>query len=315
MIWIAALFVAAGIAVTAWGLAERQRTKRDALERLLEAELAEPSRPPDALADLVERLGDAAERRIGGTDLAEKIRLTLTRTGWTIRPGELTAILLIGTVAVGFLALLVTGSLFVAVSIGALVPLGAVSWIARTGRKRLERIEGQLPTMLQVLASSLDSGASVLGAMELASTDGDPPLADEFSRVVAETRVGRPLVESLEAMAARVGSNDLTWTVEAIRIQHQAGGRLADTLRILADFMRTRLEVRGEVRALSAEARLSAKVLTGLPIVLAGYLFGFRRSYFEPLYTTSGGKAMIAVAVVGIVAGSLWMRRLARVEV
>lgn len=315
MIWAAALFVAAGIAVASWGLAERQRAKRDALERLLEAELAEPSRPPDALADLVERLGDVAERRIGGTDLAEKIRLTLTRTGWTIRPGELTGILVVGTVAVGFLALLVTGSLFVAVSIGALVPLGAVSWIARTGRKRLGRIEGQLPTMLQVLASSLDSGTSVLGALELAAADGDPPLADEFSRVVAETRVGRPLVESLEAMAARVGSNDLTWTVEAIRIQHQAGGRLADTLRILADFMRTRLEVRGEVRALSAEARLSAKVLTGLPIVLAGYLFAFRRSYFEPLYTTSGGKAMIAVAVVGIVAGSLWMRRLARVEV
>lgn len=315
MIWVAALFVAAGIAVTAWGLAERQRAKRDAVERLLEVELAEPSRSPDALADLMERLGDVTERRIGGTGLAERIRLTLTRTGWTIRPGELTGALVVGAAAVGFLGLLVTGSLLVAVSIGALVPIGSASWIARAARKRLQRIEEQLPTMLQVLASSLDSGASILGALELAASDGDPPLADEFSRVVAETRVGRPLIESLEAMASRVGSNDLTWTVEAIRIQHQAGGRLAETLRVLADFMRTRLEVRGEVRALSAEARLSAKVLTGLPIVLAGYLFVFRRSYFEPLYATTGGRFMIGVAVVGIVAGSLWMRRLASVEV
>ncbi len=315
MIWIAALFVAAGIGLAAWGLAERHRTKQEALERLLEVELADPSRSPDALADLVERIGDVAERRLGATGLADKIRLTLSRTGWTLRPGELTGVLVAAAVGVGFLVLLVTGSALAAAWTGALVPIAAVAWVSRAAHKRVRRIEEQLPTMLQVLASSLDSGASVLGAMELTAADGDPPLADEFSRVVAETRVGRPLIDSLEAMAARVGSNDLTWTVEAIRIQHTAGGRLADTLRILADFMRTRLEVRGEVRALSAEARLSGKVLTVLPVGLAAFLFLFRRSYFEPLYTTPMGKFMLGVAVIGLVAGSLWMQRLARVEV
>jgi tight adherence protein B len=90
---------------------------------------------------------------------------------------------------------------------------------------------------------------------------------------------------------------------------------LADTLRVLADFMRARLEVRGEVRALSAEARLSAKVLTLLPIVIGLFFFFFRRGYFQPLYTTGVGKGMLVAGAIGIVLGSVWMRRLVRVEV
>jgi tight adherence protein B len=132
---------------------------------------------------------------------------------------------------------------------------------------------------------------------------------------VAETKVGRPLLESLDAMADRAGSRDLDWTVEAIRIQYETGGKLADTLRVLGDFMRARQEVRGEVRALSAEARLSAKVLTALPILIAAFFFLFRRAYFAPLYATSTGRVMLAVGAAGILVGSWWMRRLVRVEV
>jgi tight adherence protein B len=112
-----------------------------------------------------------------------------------------------------------------------------------------------------------------------------------------------------------VGSTDLDWTVEAIRIQHTTGGRLADTLRVLAEFMRARLEVRGEVRALSAEARLSAHVLTALPLLVGAFFVFFRGAYIEPLFTTSIGRMMLFVAAGGIVLGSLWMRRIVRVEV
>jgi tight adherence protein B len=79
--------------------------------------------------------------------------------------------------------------------------------------------------------------------------------------------------------------------------------------------MRARLEVRGEVRALSAEARISAKILTGLPLFIAGFFFLFRRAYFEPLYSTGLGQLMLVSGAVGMVLGSLWMRRLVRVEV
>jgi tight adherence protein B len=166
-----------------------------------------------------------------------------------------------------------------------------------------------------MLSGSLEAGSSVLQAIELVVEEGDPPLATELARVVAETKVGRPLLESLQALAERIGSSDLDWTVEAIRIQNQTGGKLADTLRVLADFMRARLEIRGEVRALSAEARLSAKVLTALPLLVGAFLFLFRGSYLEPLYTTSTGRVMLIVGIAGLVFGSIWMRRMVRVEV
>ncbi|HYZ91194.1 MAG TPA: type II secretion system F family protein [Actinomycetota bacterium] len=312
---VAALFVGIGVFGVVLGLAMRARARREMLASLLEAELAEPSGTPEALTELMERTGKLAERMLRGTSLIGRLQLMLNRSGWSLRPGEFIAVVCAAAVGAGLFLLLLTSSPVWAVLGAAAAGSMFVSLVARKGRARSRRIEEQLPTVLQMLSGSLEAGSSVLHAMELIVEEGDPPLATEFARVVAETRVGRPLLESLEALAERIGSRDLDWTVEAIRIQHQTGGKLADTLRVLADFMRARLEVRGEVRALSAEARLSAKVLTAMPLFLAGFFFLFRRGYFEPLYATSMGRVMLVVGAAGLLVGSLWMRRLVRVEV
>ena len=98
--------------------------------------------------------------------------------------------------------------------------------------------------------------------------DARPPLSDELDRVMAEVAVGSDLVVALENMAERSGVEDLTWAVEAVRIQQSTGGRLAPILHTLADFMRTRQEVRREVQTLSAEGRMSGYVLFAIPIFL-----------------------------------------------
>ena len=312
---IAALFVGVGLFGVVLGLAMRARARREVLASLLEAELAEPSGTPEALTELMERTGLLAERLLKGTSVLGRLQLMLNRSGWSLRPGEFIAVASAAGLGAGIIMLLVTSSPSWGLVIAATVATTFVSVVARKGQRRTRKIEEQLPTVLQMLSASLEAGSSVLHAMELIVEEGDPPLATEFARVVAETRVGRPLLESLEALAERVGSRDLDWTVEAIRIQHQTGGKLADTLRVLADFMRARIEVRGEVRALSAEARLSAKVLTALPLFLGGFFFMFRRGYFEPLYATSTGRVMLIIGAAGLVLGSLWMRRLVRVEV
>lgn len=314
-ILFAALFVGAGLSCVVYGIAERSRGRRESLKRLLEAELGEPSANPERLTELMERAGHFADRALSTTSLMTKIQVMLSQAGWHLRGGEFAAVLAAVTVGIGLVVRLLTGSMLVTVAAVLAVPLGAISLIDARGRRRKRMIEEQLPSILQLLAGSLESGSSVLHALELAAEEGEEPLAGELVRVIGETKVGRPLIESLEAMAERLGSRDLDWTVEAIRIQTQTGGKLADTLRVLADFMRARVEVRGEVRALSAEARLSAKILTGLPFLMAGYLFLFRRAYLEPLYTTSLGRMMLVVAFGGIVLGSFWMRRIVRVEV
>lgn len=312
---IAATTVGIGLFSIVLGLTARARTRQEIHAQLLEAELADPSGTPEALTELMGKAGLFAERMLDRTSAVNRLQLMLTRAGWSLRPGEFMTVVCSSTAAIVAMLWLLSGQFMVGVALGAMYAVGFVSLVSRKGRTRIRRIEEQLPTVLQLLSGSLEAGSSVLHAFELVVEEGDPPLSTEFARVVAETKVGRPLLESLEALAVRVGSRDLDWTVEAIRIQQTTGGKLADTLRVLADFMRARLEVRGEVRALSAEARLSAKVLTALPIFIGLFFFFFRRGYFEPLYTTGVGKAMLVVGAIGIVAGSAWMRRLVRVEV
>lgn len=313
--FIAALTVGLGIFAIVAGYIRKGEAEREIMASLLDAELAEPTRSPESLADLVAAAGAVTDRVLGPTSLLNGVGQRLTRAGWALRAGEFVGVVGAMTLGAAALASLVFGSIFYGIVVGALFALGAFAWLGRAARTRVRKVEDQLPAVLQLLAGSLEAGSSVLHAFELVVEEGDPPLATEFARVVAETKVGRPLLESLEGVAQRVGSRDLDWTVEAIRIQQQTGGKLADTLRVLADFMRARLEVRGEVRSLSAEARLSAKVLTALPLFIAGFMFMFRRAYFAPLYSTTLGRGMIITAAAGIVVGSIWMRRLVRVEV
>lgn len=315
MIALAALFVGIGVIIAAYGIFLRSKGRQDQLRELLDMELQEPTKSPEALSELMSKAGAYADRVIDRTASAGALKTKLMQSGSQLKAGEFVTIVAFAAAITGMAVWALTSSVIVGFLVAMAVPPVGMIWLKGRGRKRLLQIEGQLPSVLQLLAGSLDSGASLGLAIELAAEEGDPPLATELSRVVAETRVGRPLLEGLEAMAERIGSKDVAWTVEAIRIQHQTGGRLADTLRVLAEFMRARQEVRGEVRTLSAEARISAKVLTGMPIAIGLFLFFTRPGYLEPLLETSMGQVMLAMAVAGMIIGTLWMRKQVQVEV
>ncbi len=181
--------------------------------------------------------------------------------------------------------------------------------------KRRAAFADQLPDVLQLVASSLRSGFSLAQAIDAVVRDDTQPTAGEFNRALAATRIGGELEDALERVAARMHSADLAWVVMAVRIQRQVGGNLAEVLMNTVGTMRERAQTRRHVRALSAEGRLSAYVLVGLPVGLAVFLFWFRPEYMRPLYTTLLGLVMLAGAFVLLVLGSLWMRKLVRVEV
>jgi tight adherence protein B len=123
------------------------------------------------------------------------------------------------------------------------------------------------------------------------------------------------LLEALDAMARRIDIQDLDWTVEGIRIQSEVGGRLSEMLRTLATFMRAREEVRRELRALTAEGKLSAYVLGGLPVLMLVFMSFAARSYVEPLFTQLAGQLMLGTAGVLMVGSGLAMRKIVDVEV
>jgi tight adherence protein B len=254
----------------------------------------------------------ALQVRRADRTLAER----LDQAGMTIRPAEFVVLGACASLALAACLTILLGNFLIGVPAGLLV-----GWLAarllvslRIGRRRAAFSE-QLPDVLQLLASSLQSGFSLAQALDTVVREGTQPAAGEFSRALGETRIGADLADALDGVAARMDSQDMRWTVMAIRIQRSVGGNLAEVLRNTIATMRERGFLRRHVKALSAEGRLSAYILVALPIVLGGWLFYSARSYMQLLYTTPFGLIMLSGAIALVVIGAFWMRILIKVEV
>ena len=128
-------------------------------------------------------------------------------------------------------------------------------------------------------------------------------------------RLGRPVDDALNAMAERVGSDDFQWAVLAVNIQREVGGNLAEILDTVADTVRERATLRRQVRVLSAEGRLSLKILVALPFLIGLYIAKVNPSYMSLLFTTRAGWIMLGTGAALMVAGVLWARKIVQVDV
>jgi tight adherence protein B len=145
--------------------------------------------------------------------------------------------------------------------------------------------------------------------------DAADPSGKEFSRALAETRIGADIEVSLDHLADRMDSTNLRWTGMAITIQRQVGGNLAETLRNTAATLRDRESLRRHVSALSAEGKLSAYILLALPIGMFFYMLAVNKSYVELLWTNMIGIGMLVSGLVSLTVGVFWMRKVINVEV
>jgi tight adherence protein B len=202
------------------------------------------------------------------------------------------------------------------------VPAGALAaWLVmrlvlsvRTGRRRAAFGE-QLPDVLRLNAGSLQSGISLPQAVDAVVRDDTQPAAGEFSRALAEVRVGADLGDALNRVADRMACADLRLTVMAVRIQREVGGNLAEVLTNSVGTMRERAFLRRQVKALSAEGRMSAYILLALPFAVGAWFFVVDPRYMSLLYTTVPGLLMLGGSGVLIALGVLWMRKLINIEV
>jgi tight adherence protein B len=180
--------------------------------------------------------------------------------------------------------------------------------------RRRKAFEEQLPEALSLIASSLSAGHTFLRAIQMMTEEAEPPLAEEFARVVYETRLGDPVVDALERMAIRLEVPDLRWVVQAIRIQQTVGGKLADLLHTLADFIRGREEIRREINVLTAEGRISAWVLGGMPIALLFAIQIVNPGYAAPLFR-GWGLMVLGLTGVSIAVGVSLILKMVKIEV
>jgi tight adherence protein B len=311
---LAVLGILAGASLmVAAGVAHRRRLDRGMDELLGMTPLA-PEEDRDEVSPLTGRAVDLAGQVVERMDRKHSLRLVLERAKVPLRPGELVVVVVGAALGVAALLLAMTHSRALGlVGAGGSVLLAA-QVLRRRVTKRRRAFEAQLPDALSLVASSLTAGHTFLRAIQMMCEESGPPLSEEFGRVVAETRLGDPTVDALERMARRLEIRDMDMVVQAIRIQQTVGGRLADLLHTLADFIRARDEVRREVKILTAEGRMSAYVLAGLVPGLFLMLRVVNPHYVEPLYSGWGLGLLIGCGA-SVAVGLAVILRMVKIEV
>ncbi len=271
-----------------------------------------PTESSGVLASLSERATDRAERALDRRGSANGLAAALERAGITLRPGEVLVLMLSAAVTVLALGAVIVGPL-VGVLL-AVATLGAFRVIltVRT-RQRTAAFAEQLEDVLQLLAGSLRSGYGLLQSVDTVAREMPSPSSDEFGRIVIEARLGRDLTDALLALADRVDNQDLEWVVQAIDIHREIGGDLAQVLDSVGSTIRDRNRVARQVKALSAEGRISAYILIGLPFFLAGALAIMNPEYIGELTRGPVGWIMIGISVGLMAIGVAWIRRLVTV--
>ncbi|MEA2900885.1 MAG: pilus assembly protein CpaF [Actinomycetota bacterium] len=315
---LAVLAVAGGLSLVVAGVFSRSRDRQRQLAEILELPYGERDIRVEGvtenLSPLVEGTVQAAGRMVTQFDSKGSLAASLERARVPLRPGEFVLVTLAGSLALAALMLALSSTWFFAL-VGLLIgPLLASTLVKHRIAKRRKQFEAALPDALGLIASSLTAGHTFLRAIQMMCEESPPPLSEEFSRLVSETRLGDPVVDALDRMAQRLQIRDLDWVVQAIRIQQQVGGRLADLLHTLADFIRAREEVRREVAVLTAEGRISAWVLTALAPFMAFAINFVSPDYMKPMFHGVGLIVLMGTAAM-VAMGSFIIFRMTKIEV
>lgn len=213
------------------------------------------------------------------------------------------------------LALLMRQTFLFAVLLGALlgaIPYGYLLW---KKSQRLAMFERQLPEALELVARALRAGHAFSVGLKMVGEEASDPIGKEFRRVFDEVSMGVALQQALDNMTHRVESVDLRFFTTSVLVQRETGGNLAEIIDSLAGLIRQRFELQLKVKALSAEGRISAIILLGLPFVVGALLFKTSPDYMGLLFTDPIGRNLATVGSIMMVVGAVMMKRMVNIKV
>ncbi len=247
--------------------------------------------------------------------LSEVVEKKLARADLPLRGGEFLFMSLMPSLCFPLAIWFITGNLVLSI-VGGMITLAAPwFYLGMRQQKRLETFNKQLCDCLAVITNSLRAGYSLLQAMDMVSKEMSPPIADEFGRAIREIQLGTPLETAMNNMSLRVGSEDLDLIIMAMLIQRQIGGNLTEILDNIAETIRERVRIVGEIKTLTAQGRMSGSIIGLLPVALIILLMLISPSYVGILFTNSVGLMFLGVAAAGEVMGALIIRRIVDVQI
>ena len=246
----------------------------------------------------------AASLRIFATALAQ--------SGMAISLGTYLTYALALTILLFSVGLIVNGT--VAGLILAIACVGVSFWLPRVlESRRIGKFENQFDFTLELLSSSIRAGHGLIRSIEVVAKESSSPTSEEFSRALNENRIGIDMTSALHSVARRMRSQEMEWVVQAIGVHLEAGGNLSSMFDDVLSTIRDRNQIRQQVKALSADGRISARVMSGIPLVLIVVIGVMNPTYFEPILSSEIAPLFFGGLAGLFVAGVIWVSRITKI--
>ena len=305
-----------GLLVGTWTFLNRSSlTASDAaLERLRDVEQAQDAARNILRDESVSSL-PGLDRLLGGRDITARLTAKLQNAGVDMTPGSLVLGMAISALLMMVIGRWITGSIIgaaIGTGLGLFLP---IFWLGMKETSRLFTFQEQLPEAIDMLVSAMKAGYSFQAAMKFIGEEVPAPLGPEFARFYEEQRLGMEVRTALISLQDRVNSLDLRMFVTAILIQRETGGNLSEVLGKIASLMRERSALKGEIRTLTAESKLSARILGALPFVVFGAVNLLNPGFMRPMMATSYGPWVFFGATLMVAFGYWIMMQIADIEI
>ncbi len=250
-----------------------------------------------------------------GIKYREKIEARLVQAHLPIKPEEYMSINVIVFLASALVFFVFTENLAGSAVFALLAARVPGIYVNSKRRSIIHKIDQQLPDTLALISNTLKSGYSFLQAIDTASRELPPPISLEFQRILKEINLGTNTEKAMESLGKRVQSQDLELIIMAVLIQRQIGGNLSEILDNISDTIRSRIKIKGEIKVLTAQGRISGIIISLMPVVLGVILYFINPSYISLLFKHPLGLAMLGTAVVMQGLGIYLIRKIVRIEV
>jgi tight adherence protein B len=227
-------------------------------------------------------------------------------------PGTFLAGTAVATILMVVLLATISGPLAV---LALLVPVFARAWVTRKTQAVRDAFTDQLPETLQLLASALRSGHSLIGALSVVVDRAPEPAKREFSQVLTDDQLGVPIERAMRSVADRMRNRDMQQVALLGELQRTAGGNAAEVLDTVVETVRERADIRRLAQTLTAQGRMARWILSLMPVVLALLMLATSAKLMKPFLTSGIGQVAIVFSALMVVAGSFWIKKIVEIEV
>jgi tight adherence protein B len=314
--WLMVFVIISVLALVAFALLTAVDVRNRSLRRRMAQYVTVPTEEESRLrrAEVTTMLADTAQKTIGGQRWWQRFESDVELGGWKMSALAIAGWTIVGGIAASIVAAIIFQSL-AGLLLGLLAPFATRFLVSRRVSKKRKDFQEQLPDNLDVLAGAMRTGHSTMGALSVMVDSADEPSKSELRRVLQDEQLGVPLDDALMVMARRMASEDAEQIALVMRLQREAGGNTAEVLDRVAEVIRGRMELRRLVDVLTAQARISRWILTGLPIFVLLSLMFTGGDFLDPMLNSLVGRIALVFAAIMVMIGSFWIKRLSKLDV